>query len=132
MSPKPEPTKSRNREFGQLLISLILTDLDLQTSKSKGGREGPKSEPKKDETQKMISEIDKEGTRKMNLSNFLTVMTWKMFREKHQKKKKFLKVLKLFDDNETGKISFKNLKCVAKDFRENFTEEDLQNMTEAG
>jgi hypothetical protein len=33
MSPKPELTKSRNREFRKLLIFLILTDLNLQTSK---------------------------------------------------------------------------------------------------
>lgn len=35
-------------------------------------------EPKKEEIKKMISEIDKEGTGKMNFSKFLTVMTQKM------------------------------------------------------
>ena len=35
-------------------------------------------EPKKEEIKKMISEIDKEGTEKMNFSDFLTVMTQKM------------------------------------------------------
>lgn len=35
-------------------------------------------EPKKEEIKKMISEIDKEGTGKMNFGDFLTVMTQKM------------------------------------------------------
>ena len=49
----------------------------------------------------MISEIDKEGTRKMNCS-FLTVMSQKM--SEKDTKEEILKALKLFNDDETGKI----------------------------
>ncbi|KAL6057829.1 hypothetical protein STEG23_034032 [Scotinomys teguina] len=62
----------------------------------------------------------------MNSGDFLTVMTQKMSQK--YTKEEILKALKLFSDDETGKISFKNLKCVAKEIGENFTDEALQEM----
>ncbi|ELK35374.1 Centrin-2, partial [Myotis davidii] len=81
-------------------------------------------EPKKEEIMKMISEIDAEGTEKMNFNDFLTVMTQKMC--KKDSKEDILKAFKVFHDDETGTISFDNFKCVSNELGENITDEELK------
>merc|ERR1712018_933128 len=73
-----------------------------------------------------IAEIDKEGTGTIDFNDFLTMMTQKM--SEKDTKEEILKAFRLFDDDETGKISFKNLKRVAKKLGENLTDEELQEM----
>ena len=57
---------------------------------------------------------------------FLALLLVKM--SEKDTKEEILKVFKLFDDDSTGKISFKNLKRVAKELGENMTDEELQEM----
>lgn len=83
-------------------------------------------EPRKDEIKKTVSEIDKEGTGTIDFNDFLSLMTAKMTEK--DSKEEILKAFKLFDDDETGKISFRNLKRVAKELGENLTDEELQEM----
>ena len=57
---------------------------------------------------------------------FLKMMTHKILNR--DPKDEILKAFRLFDDDETGKISFKNLKRVAKELGEKMTDEELQEM----
>lgn len=83
-------------------------------------------EPKKEEINKMLSEIDKEESGMLSYEEFLMLMTQKMTEK--DSKEEIMKAFRLFDDDETGKISFKNLKRVAKELGENLTDEELQKM----
>ena len=67
-----------------------------------------------------------DGSGQIEFPEFLEMMTGKMGEK--DTKEEILKVFKLFDDDSTGKISFKNLKRVAKELGENMTEEELQDM----
>merc|ERR1712022_43898 len=75
-------------------------------------------EPKKEEIQKMISDVDDDGSGTIEYEEILN----------RDPKDEILKAFRLFDDDETGKISFKNLKRVAKELGERMTDEELQEM----
>ena len=85
-------------------------------------------EPKKEEIKKMISEVDKDHSGVIDFPEFLELMTAKM--AERDPREEMLKAFRLFDDDETGKISFKNLKRVAKELGENMTDEEIQEMIE--
>ena len=76
-------------------------------------------EPKKEEIQKMISDVDDDGSGTIEYEEFLKMMTHKILNR--DPKDEILKAFRLFDDDETGKISFKNLKRVAKELGERMT-----------
>ncbi|CAE8587768.1 unnamed protein product, partial [Polarella glacialis] len=85
-------------------------------------------EPKKEEIQKMISDVDDDGSGTIGYEEFLKMMTHKILNR--DPKDEILKAFRLFDDDETGKISFKNLKRVAKELGERMTDEELQEMVD--
>ena len=85
-------------------------------------------EPKKEEIRKMIADVDKDGSGVIDFTEFLDMMTVKM--AERDPREEMLKAFRLFDDDETGKISFKNLKRVAKELGENMTDEEIQEMVD--
>ena len=83
-------------------------------------------EPKKEEIKKMIADLDTEGKGVIDYGDFLDLMTTKM--AERDPVEEMMKAFRLFDEDDTGKISFKNLKRVAKELGENMTDEEIQEM----
>ena len=85
-------------------------------------------EPKREEIKKMIADVDKDGSGVIDYPEFLDMMTQKM--AERDPREEMLKAFRLFDDDETGKISFRNLKRVAKELGENMTDDEITEMIE--
>jgi centrin-1 len=100
----------------------------VEENTSRAGCRALGFEPKKDEIKKMINDIDKDGSGTIDFEEFLQMMTAKM--GERDSREEIMKAFRLFDDDETGKISFKNLKRVAKELGENMTDEELMEMIE--
>lgn len=64
----------------------------------------------------MIADIDKDGNGTIDFEEFLDMMTAKM--SDKDTREDIQKVFNLFDDDQTGKISLRNLKRVAKELGE--------------
>ena len=79
---------------------------------------------KKEKVRKMIADIDLDGSGTIDFEEFVEMMTGKM--GDRDSPEEIRRVFKLFDDDETGKISFRNLKRVARELGENMTDEELQ------
>merc|ERR1712054_388749 len=81
---------------------------------------------KKDEIRRMINDIDKDGSGTIDFNEFLNMMTARM--GDRDSREEIIKVFRLFDDDETQRVSLKNLKRVAQELGENMTDEELQEM----
>ena len=68
--------------------------------------------------------MDKDNCGWLSFENFLNLMSTKM--SEKDTKEVILKAFKLFDDDDTGRISFNNLKRVANEHGEHLTDEELQ------
>jgi centrin-1 len=72
----------------------------------------------------MIVDVDEDGNGGVEFDEFLKMMAFKILNR--DPKEEMMKTFRLFDDENTGKISFKNLKRVAKELGERMTDEELQ------
>merc|ERR1719305_2276245 len=76
-------------------------------------------EVKNEELKKMVTDVDNNGT--IEFVEFLGMMTAKMGEK--DTREDIEKVFKLFDDDNTNKISFRNLARVAEELGENIDDE---------
>merc|ERR1712032_174129 len=83
-------------------------------------------EVKNEELKKMVSDIDGDGNGTIEFLEFLAMMTGKMGEK--DTREDIEKVFKLFDDDNTNKISFRNLARVAEELGESIDDEELQDM----
>eukprot|EP00602_Paraphysomonas_sp_CaronLab_P008369 CAMPEP_0185025338 /NCGR_PEP_ID=MMETSP1103-20130426/8338_1 /TAXON_ID=36769 /ORGANISM="Paraphysomonas bandaiensis, Strain Caron Lab Isolate" /LENGTH=184 /DNA_ID=CAMNT_0027558521 /DNA_START=48 /DNA_END=602 /DNA_ORIENTATION=+ len=82
---------------------------------------------KKAEIRQMFVDMDKDlASASITFDEFVEMVTPRML--SRDSREEILKVFALFDDDNTGAISFKNLKRVANELGENLTDEELQEM----
>ncbi len=82
---------------------------------------------KKAEIRQMFIDMDKDlGSANVTLDEFVDMVSPRMLNR--DSREEIMKVFSLFDDDNSGAISFKNLKRVAMELGENLTDEELQEM----
>lgn len=70
--------------------------------------------------------MDRDGKGVIEFADFMELMTTKI--SERDPREEILKAFRLFDDDNTGKISLKNLKRVARELGETMADEELQEM----
>ncbi|KAJ7533108.1 hypothetical protein O6H91_13G033700 [Diphasiastrum complanatum] len=83
-------------------------------------------EVKKAEVRKLIEDHTRDGTEKVDLDEFMDIMTVK-YREKDPDEE-LAKAFTYFDEDGTGKITLKNLRKIARELGEHITDEELAAM----
>ena len=84
---------------------------------------------KKAEIRQMFIDMDKDlSSATITFDEFVEMVTPRM--QNRDSREEIMKVFALFDDDNTGAISFKNLKRVATELGENLTDEELQEMVD--
>merc|ERR1712157_704595 len=70
-------------------------------------------EPKKEDIKRILADLGKDGNSSIDFNDFYQIMEIKM--SERDNKAEMEKAFRLFDDDNTGKISFKNLKRVCQE-----------------
>uniref|UniRef100_A0A8D3EFU6 EF-hand domain-containing protein n=1 Tax=Scophthalmus maximus TaxID=52904 RepID=A0A8D3EFU6_SCOMX len=83
-------------------------------------------EVKKVDVLKILKDYDREGNGKITFEDFNEVVTDRIL--ERDPKEEIMKAFKLFDDDESGKISLRNLRRVARELGENVSDEELRSM----
>ena len=136
-SPYPKSVARRRQALDEELLAEIkeaFSVFDTEHSGSIDARELKAAmralgfEVKKQEIRKIMQDLDKSVSEKINYSEFLSIMTPRMGEK--DTREEILKIFRLFDEDQTGKISFRGLKKVALELVEGLTDDELHEMVE--
>jgi len=83
-------------------------------------------EPKRDEIKKILLEVDPEKEGSISFDEFVHIMSFKL--KEKDSTEEMMRAFKLFDEENSGKITISNLKRVAKELGQSLTDEELQEM----
>merc|ERR1712046_533269 len=78
------------------------------------------------EIEKMIADVDDDGGGEIGFEEFLKMMTHKILNR--DPKEDMLKAFRLFDEDNTGTVSFRNLRKVMRDTNQTVDDEEIQEM----
>ncbi|KAF3438952.1 hypothetical protein FNV43_RR17227 [Rhamnella rubrinervis] len=76
----------------------------------------------------MIADVDKDGSGAIDFEEFVHMMTAKI--GERDTKEELMKAFQIIDQDNNGKISVSDIRAIAKDLGENFSEADIQDMVE--
>ena len=80
----------------------------------------------KSECERCFKEVDKDFSYGLTYEEFVQVASTRI--PPKNSKEELLKIFRLFDDDNTGKISIKNLRRVSTELNENIPDEELQDL----
>mmetsp|Transcript_58304 Transcript_58304/g.126630 ORF Transcript_58304/g.126630 Transcript_58304/m.126630 type:complete len:158 (-) Transcript_58304:695-1168(-) len=86
-------------------------------------------EPRKEEVKKMIASVDKTDSGTIDFNEFLELLIAKM--SERDTREEASRAFRQFDLNHRNKISFDNLKQVARELGESMTDEEIMEMISA-
>ena len=81
---------------------------------------------KKQEVLNLMREFDREGAGQIEYPDFLEIMTTKI--SERDPIEEISKAFKLFDEDNSGRISLRNLRRIAREMQENLSDDELQAM----
>ncbi|EQC26609.1 centrin-2 [Saprolegnia diclina VS20] len=81
---------------------------------------------KKSEVTQLVDEVDIHRSGRVHLDDFLEIMRRKI--TSRDPDEEILKAFELFDDDQSGQITLKNMRRIAKEMGESLTDDELQAM----
>merc|ERR1712196_458325 len=117
---KKKPGQLSEEQLDEIREAFSLFDSDasgaIDVRELKAAMRALGFEVKNEELKKMVSDVDNDGNGTIEFAEFLEMMTGKMGEK--DSREDIEKVFKLFDNDSTNKISFRNLARVAEELGE--------------